>query len=1368
MNAIAWNCQGAEAYLTKQHFKELLHCFNPSFLFLSETKNNFSFMQDFQFDFGYDKLFTVEPSGTSGGLALFYMNDSAVKIVYSNDRMIDVEAQIEGHKVYITFVYGDPVVTYRENVWERLTRMSIARSGAWMMIRDFNEITSNSEKKGGRKRPETSFIPFKTMLANCGMIDFPFKGNAMSWAGRRKNGRVQCRLDRAVGNEDWHNLFSHTEVEYLLRWGSDHRQVLARIKSQASRPRRNFRFDKRWFGKEGFSTAVKNGWGRSDQHHPGNLVERLYRCRKAISVWKRSNLSNNEKLIELLKEKIDKAQCDDNMTAEEELELKWQLCAAYGEEEIYWRQKSRAIWLREGDRNTKYFHAKTKQRRARNRITRIKNSMGAWVETEDGIEQVAVQYFGNLFETSSPVDIGESIRYITETVTEEMNEALTAPVTDTEIRDAVFAINPDKAPGPDGMTSLFYQRFRSIIGKDVISMVREFFETGELDERINQTNICLIPKTARPVSMTEFRPISLCNISYKIISKVLSNRLKRIFPSLISETQSAFVARRLITDNILVAQEMFHALRTNQSCQSKYMAIKTDMSKAYDRLEWGFLEASMEKMGFDQKWIHLIMSCVSSVSYRVLINGDAKGSITPSRGLRQGDPLSPFLFILCTEVLISQIQEAERTERITGLRIARSSPAVSHLLFADDSLFFCKAEESQCQELMRIIDVYGYASGQQLNKQKSSVLFGSKVITSTKQNLKGLTGINKEGGMGMYLGLPENICGSKKKVFAYVQDRLNSRVNTWEAKHLSKGGKEVQIKSVAQAVPTFTMSCYLLPQEIHKKLTGAVSRFWWSAKANNRGLHWVAWDKICEPQEKGGLGFRDSHDFNLALLAKQVWRLLIYPDSLLARVLKGRYYRNSNPLRVGKANNPSYGWRSIWTARSVLSESLLRSIGTGADTNVWEDGWIPDGVARPALPKGPVIDHDLRVHHLLDHETKDWNEPLIRELVAEEDVNKILSIKPSRLGRKDGYIWKHTKSGSYTVRTGYEVINEKRKASIEREVAEPSVTTLKKEVWKLKTSRKIKHFLWQAISGFVNAASRLCDRHCANDRSCLRCGAAEETINHILFECPPALQCWALSDIPTHPGLFPCNALFTNFDHLLWRAENLGVSKETLNVFPWLLWYIWKGRNEKLFNGVEISPLDTLQLALSEAKSWQVAQIIPSVEEGAVPEAQESTGSAEPSQIRTGIRCQVDASWVHEGSRSGVGFALWEGANRNLIGLKNCRQSASPLHAEADGLMWAMKTLWDQGYRAMHFETDCAQLLKLIQNVEEWPSMVHEMEDIRIHSRKFDQFTISYIPRGMNSRADCLAKAARVRLDFFEFVGVETPVWLAHVASLLE
>ncbi|KAG2332380.1 hypothetical protein Bca52824_003560 [Brassica carinata] len=172
---------------------------------------------------------------------------------------------------------------------------------------------------------------------------------------------------------------------------------------------------------------------------------------------------------------------------------------------------------------------------------------------------------------------------------------------------------------------------------------------------------------------------------------------------------------------------------------------------------------------------------------------------------------------------------------------------------------------------------------------------------------------------------------------------------------------------------------------------------------------------------------------------------------------------------------------------------------------------------------------------------------------------------------------------------------------MEKRVAEPSVTKLKKEVWKLRTSWKIKHFIWQALAGFVTAASSLCDRHCATDRSCIRCGAEEETINHILFECPPALQCWALSDIPSPPGVFPCSSLFTNLDYLLSRAAKQGVPKETVEPFLWIVWFIWKGRNNKLFNGVEVSPLDTLHLALGEANSWKVAQTIPEIEEELVP-----------------------------------------------------------------------------------------------------------------------------------------------------------------------
>lgn len=151
-------------------------------------------------------------------------------------------------------------MAYREMVWERLMRISLRRSGAWLMLGDFNEITSNLGKKGGRRRADSSFLPFKNMLATCGMIEFPFSCNSFSLAGRRRSGRVQCRLDRAVGNEEWHQLFSHTDVEYLMRWGSNHRPILVQIKSKESRGRKGFKFDKRWLGKEGFVDTVKQGW----------------------------------------------------------------------------------------------------------------------------------------------------------------------------------------------------------------------------------------------------------------------------------------------------------------------------------------------------------------------------------------------------------------------------------------------------------------------------------------------------------------------------------------------------------------------------------------------------------------------------------------------------------------------------------------------------------------------------------------------------------------------------------------------------------------------------------------------------------------------------------------------------------------------------------------------------------------------------------------------------------------------------------------------------------------------------------------------------------------------------------------------------
>ena len=195
--------------------------------------------------------------------------------------------------------------------------------------------------------------------------------------------------------------------------------------------------------------------------------------------------------------------------------------------------------------------------------------------------------------------------------------------------------------------------------------------SGNLLKSINHTFITLIPKVSNPESVSEFRPISLCNVLYKIISKVIANRFKPLLNSIVSETQSAFIADRLITDNILIAFESLHYMKTSSSGKEGFMALKLDMSKAYERVEWSFLEKIMLKMGFQDSWVALIMQCVSTVTYSVLLNGEPKGFIRPSRGFRQGDPLSPFLFLFCAEGLNALLNKAADNGDIKGLSLCR-------------------------------------------------------------------------------------------------------------------------------------------------------------------------------------------------------------------------------------------------------------------------------------------------------------------------------------------------------------------------------------------------------------------------------------------------------------------------------------------------------------------------------------------------------------------------------------------------------------------------------------------------------------------------------------------------------------------------
>ena len=232
--------------------------------------------------------------------------------------------------------------------------------------------------------------------------------------------------------------------------------------------------------------------------------------------------------------------------------------------------------------------------------------------------------------------------------------------------------------------------------------------------------------------MTQFRPIALCNVIYKIVSKVLVNMMKYILPGIILDCHNAFVPGRMITDNIIIAFETIHYIKNLRSGTNAQMVTKLDMSKAYDRVEWDYLRAILLKLGFNIKWVALIMECVTIVTYSPLVNGEPSGYIQPKRRLRQGDPLSPYLFLICTEGLSALLRKAERDSLIHGVAISRGGPRVSHLFFANDSLIFCRATATDCVTLQNILNKYEGASGQKINGDKTAVFFRRNTADATR------------------------------------------------------------------------------------------------------------------------------------------------------------------------------------------------------------------------------------------------------------------------------------------------------------------------------------------------------------------------------------------------------------------------------------------------------------------------------------------------------------------------------------------------------------------------------------------------------------------------------------------------------------
>jgi len=387
------------------------------------------------------------------------------------------------------------------------------------------------------------------------------------------------------------------------------------------------------------------------------------------------------------------------------------------------RQQCKIDWIKYGDESTRLFHAKAKQRKLTTYIFSIHDATGSEVEGFDQVGKVLLDYYKDLLgNTTLPSQsIDASIISQGMVLSQERQIDLCKPFTDNDIKEAIFSIPNHKSPGPDGFSSGFFKTTWSTTGTMVCAMVRNFLQTGKMPLFISSTKLILLPKVAHPQTAADFRPISCCNVLYKAISKLLSSRLKLILPELINQSQGAFVPGREIIYNILMCQDL--ARGYNRKHISPRCMLKVDIHKAFDSIHWDFLENLLHALRFPKAFTKWIMACVSNVEFILHLNGRVHGSFRGRQGLRQGDPLSPLLFVLTMDYFSRLMLKASSLPQYKHHPHCKALN-ITHLMFADDLILFGKADVPTLRILKETLTTLSSCTGLVANIQKSQIYLG--------------------------------------------------------------------------------------------------------------------------------------------------------------------------------------------------------------------------------------------------------------------------------------------------------------------------------------------------------------------------------------------------------------------------------------------------------------------------------------------------------------------------------------------------------------------------------------------------------------------------------------------------------------------
>ncbi|KAJ3687618.1 hypothetical protein LUZ61_016782 [Rhynchospora tenuis] len=591
-------------------------------------------------------------------------------------------------------------------------------------------------------------------------------------------------------------------------------------------------------------------------------------------------------------------------------------------QEEKWKTRSGAVWLRLGDKNTKYFHAMANFRRLNNSITSLQledRLINSQSELLEACESHFVSVLGSPPPQAPPYLLTGKLGPLVDL------SSLSTPFTESEIRQAIKDLPSGKASGPDGFPIEFYKNFWEIIGNDIMEAFNAFYQGNLALRKINKASITLVPKTQNPISFSQFRPISVINSLIKIISKAMATRLQLFIPVLVSPLQTAFSKGRSIMESFMVAREFLSFYHKRKIPALLY---KVDFAKAFDTVSWTFLTNVLVERGFPPQWISCLLQVLQTSSSSIKVNGDSTPFFLHKRGLRQGDPLSPLLFIIVTDALQSFISNAVS---LTSGPIILPPRA---LQYADDTIILMEATPQNVRFIRAILQNFALLSGLKINNDKS-VFVPVALPQPAIQAIHQLIGCQPKELPITYLGLPLSIRQCRKIHFKPLIDAFHRKLDGWQAKFLSLGGRLTLVKAVLTAMPLYYMQVIKLPPWLLKTLEGIRRRFFWKGKEKCLGGHClVNWHKCCLPKENGGLGIINLATQNQALLTKWLWKLQAEPYSTWSNSIRTLY--GTTDIRMLREDTSlSHGLRDILSLQDFYLASTTANTVTGLPTWRW-------------------------------------------------------------------------------------------------------------------------------------------------------------------------------------------------------------------------------------------------------------------------------------------------------------------------------------------------------------------------------------------------------------------------------------------------